>query len=143
MSVQDIAAAFRELLITEPDLVAIVGERVCSDQLPEAMATPAIVFYEISSNIENSIEPDVIINCSISRFQVEAFASTRAMADKIQRIIVRRCGNYIGKMGEVCLKTSRLTGQSFETDRTELGSAGFRYISRVDYQITHYPVDLI
>lgn len=143
MSAKDIAEAFRELLITDVNIASIVGTRVCSDQLPEGMATPAIVFYEISTNIENSIQPDSIINCSISRFQVEVFASTRPMADKVQRMIARRCGSFIGKIGDVGMKTSRMTGQSFETDRPELGSAGFRYISRVDYQITHYPVDLI
>ncbi len=142
MSAKDITEAFRELLLTDPNIAGIVSDRIVADQLPEGMATPAIVFYEISSNIDNSIEPDVIVDCSISRFQVEAFASTRPMADKVQRMIVRRCGNFIGKIGDVGMKTSRLTGQSFETDRPELGSAGFRYLSRVDYQITHYPVDI-
>lgn len=142
MSATDISEAVRDLLLSDPDIYALVGTRVFSDQLPEGMQTPTIVFYEISSSIENSIQPDSIINASISRFQVEAMASTRPMADKLQRMIVRKLGSFSGQVGEVCMKTSRLTGQSFETDRPELGSAGFRYISRVDYSITHYPVDI-
>jgi len=140
MSATDISEAVRDFLLADPDIAALVDTRICADQLPEGIATPAIVFYEISSNIEDALVG--IINCSISRFQVEAFASTRPMADKLQRMIVRRLGSFIGKVGEVCMKTSRMTGQSFETERPELGSAGFRYISRVDYRITHYPVDI-
>ena len=138
----DVFESVRQLLLTDTDInVAVGGTRVVSDQIPEGMETPCVVYYLISTDITNILVD--VVNASISRFQIDAFASSRPAASRLQRMVARRMAAFDGTVNGYCLKTSRLSGERADTDRPDMGSAGFRYISSVDYQVLHFPFETL
>tara|TARA_R110002051_G_scaffold24381_1_gene60573 strand:+ start:2998 stop:3420 length:423 start_codon:yes stop_codon:yes gene_type:complete len=136
----DVFEAVRQLLLTDADInVSVGGTRVVSDQMPEGMETPCIVYYLISTDTTSILVN--VVNASISRFQVDAFAASRPAASRLQRMVARRMAAFDGTVNGYCLKTSRLSGERADTDRPDMGSAGFRYISSIDYQVLHFPFE--
>ncbi len=134
----DVNEALRQLLLSDSNIATAVGNtRVINDQLPARVVLPCIIYFEVSTDISNSLTG--IIGASLSRYQVDAYASTRVAASKLQRMVARRLGAYIGKVDDYPLKTSRMSGERADTDRPSLGSAGFRYIASIDYQVLHFP----
>ena len=83
----DVFEATRQFLLNDASInTAVGGSRVVADQMPEGMETPCIVFYLVSSDV-TSIITEGAINASISRFQIDAYASSRPAASRLQRMI--------------------------------------------------------
>ena len=94
----DIGTAYREYLIGEPSIEAIVGDRVYTDRLKQSSELPAIVLQDSISGVtyENLTTGDGVAQ---RRIQVDCITQDRAAAEYLRDAVRLVTSTYRGTWG--------------------------------------------
>lgn len=131
----DVIAALRTILLADGN-VAAIARGVHSDSLPQGMPTPAVVLWSISSVPENAIEKD--IGYESATVQVESYANSRDVSNALGAAVRKALANYRGVVSGVRIKGIGLgSGLQHRTDRPQLGTDQWRFVTHQDFEVPH------
>lgn len=136
MTFPDIGIAFRDLLLSDPQIAATVGTRIYPDRLAQGVAIPAISFFVISTDANDCLAGAVGVDTA--RIQVECFAPTRYAAGQLANLVRVKLSGFRGVVSGVMLKgTGQASGQQYGLDRSQAGTDEGRPFIRQDFFTTY------
>lgn len=138
-SAPDSIAAF---LLADTNVAALVADRITPDKIDQGATLPAVAYWIVSVDEEQSIAGRV--GCSATRITFESWAETRVGSSNLARVIKRALmptdesfpirGDIEGVtfLDVVITQSSR----HYQIPRTE-GSDEFIYVTSQDFVFTH------
>ena len=131
----DVGIAVRDLILSDSEIVALVGNRVSADRMPQGQPVPAIVFYGVSTIAFDCLGGAVGLDQT--RLQFECYADTRQVAGQLANLLRVRLAGYRGVHTGVVFKgVEQSSGQAYALDRSETGSDTGRPFVRQDFTFT-------
>lgn len=132
-------AAIRQMLIGDPEVSAVVGDRVYPDWFKQDTQMPAICMWTISSKPFACMDGGLGIEASLVR--VECLSRTRSEADslwlKTNKALTRQ--NKKGLYGGVMVQSlTQSTGSYHMADRPYDGSDKWIYRTIQSFEIYYY-----
>jgi len=132
-------AAIRYILANDPDVSAVVGDRIYPDWLCQDAVMPAITLWAVSSTPFDTMSGGM--GMEKSRVRVECISQSRANSDSLWLLVnkalskVLHKGNYGGI--QVC-SISQGTGSYQMADRPYDGSDRWLYRTIQSFDINYY-----
>jgi hypothetical protein len=131
MPLKDIRPALRSCLLADAAIAAVVGSRVHSVRLPSGVpAGPSIVYNLITESTDRHMTgPSGLV---ISRFQIDAWATSADAANNLGLLIKERLDGFRGTVESVVIQ-----GIFSEDARNDYDSAANAHRAQRDYFVTY------
>lgn len=122
----------RMVLIQDPGVAALAGDRVYSEVLPQAPRLPAVVFIEVSAEEDYSLDGPTGVRAL--RFQVDSWAVKREEATALGLAVRAVLSGHAGAAGGLAVH-----GVLFLAERWEFETETDLYRTSQDYEIVATP----
>jgi hypothetical protein len=133
-----ISQALRTLLLSDPRLTGILGQRVIIDRYPQPNETPCVVMW-----VEGEIALDAIdgpLGMDQPKMRVRCYAKTRTGATALRLEVRRILGGFYGVVDGVFIKGIAQVeprGERYDYDRERRGTDENRFYSEQDFRVTY------
>jgi len=87
----------RQVLVADPDVAALVADRVFSEVLPQLPTVPAVVFNVVAGGDDYALEGPT--GARVRRVQVDSWGATRAAATSLGRAVSALLSGHAGAAG--------------------------------------------
>ena len=128
----DVSQSIRTRLLATSAVTDLVGQRIASDQLPQGVALPAITYFVVDTEANETLAN--IADVSRARIQVDSYATTRGQANSVSDAVRLALQMFRGLIGDQFINSIQLaSGERHLTDPAPAGTDQHRFVTSLDF----------
>jgi hypothetical protein len=131
-----IAATIRTIIADSPDVIAIAGDRICVDFIPEDSIMPAALLYIIHEESFDCLSG--FVGLENAKIRIECYGQTRAEADGLHKVIRSSLNGIIGEhYGTMIKGISQASGRIYLVDKPNDGTDNWLFKTIQTFEVTY------
>ena len=131
-----IAATVRTVIAGDADVIAVAGNRICVDFIPEDSIMPAALLYIIHEESFDCLSG--FVGLENAKIRIECYGQTRSEADALHRVIRASLNGLIGEHNGTMIKgVSQASGRIYLADKPNDGTDNWLFKTIQTFEVTY------
>lgn len=131
-----VAASIRSIIANDSAVIALAGNRICVDFIPEDSILPAALLYISTETAYDCF--DGFVGFDVARIRVEAYGNSRSDADALHGAIRGSLNGVTGEhYGTMIKGIGQNTGRAYLIDRPNDGTDSWLFRTIQTFEVTY------
>ena len=131
-----VAVSIRGVIAASADVIALAGNRICVDFIPEDSVMPAALLYIIHEESFDCLSG--FVGLENAKIRVECYGETRGQSDELHKAIRSSLNGLLGMhYGTMIKGVSQASGRIYLVDRPNDGTDNWLFKTIQTFEVTY------